>query len=520
MPSETGSGCFSDFITMFASRFNLKIDRGWTVRQTKMHILKKLLKGTLYDNLAPWWMEYNSNNYVPLIQRRPCIKYNLPKIIVEKSSSMLFGEEHFPTVRCEEQNVNDFLQYIARQSNFPNAMLCAARKGSLGSVCIIIKVLDGKFYLDVLGTADLTPIFDPKDPCILISLIQRIKCLGEALRQQGYKIAEKDKLDFYYVVREWTDTKEIYYMPYKCEEEEKQDFRPIEDKERSSVHDWGFLPTIWIKNSPSCNKVDGECTFESIIDLCVEIDYQISQLGRLLRYNSDPMMVVRDTAGINGDKIMRGGGHMLNLGRDGEAYMLEITGESTKAVIDYIKLLREFALEVVRGDRSNPDKISSVHSGTALKMLQTALISLVGEQRLCYGENGLLKIYKMILKMCATGKYDIDDGGFTLSKADYESDLTLDWPDWYPLTAQEELQKSQALTTLNAQGKVISNETATESIADDFGIVDVKKELKSIENDVKLAQDDKSIPNSDVVRQKSKSVVRKKVGNDRNIKRK
>lgn len=504
--SNDFSGLGGKYIDQYASRFSIKMDKDWTQRQCSLYILKLFYHGEIYNNLMPWWVEYlgGGGQYVPLLRRRPAIIYNLPKIIVNKSSSLLFSSEHFPTVRCEEDNkISDFLQYVTRKGKFRNAMLAAARLGALGSVCIVVKLLNKRFHLDVIGSFHLQPIFDPQSPGKLTELYEKRKVDGQTLQQMGYEISAENKNKPYYFARRWDNKREVYYIPWLCEDEEKEKFSPSEDLKKSSEHNWGFVPAIWIKNSSECHHIDGECTFGSVLDTCIALDYQLSQLDRLLRYNSDPTMVIKDTANLGGEQIIKGGGNALMLGKDGDAYLMETTGKSTQSVIDFCRLLREFALEVLRGDRSNPDKMNTVHSGKALQMLQSALISLVDELRLCYGDNGLLMIYEMILQMCASDEYEVDFGKNPLPENYLDADLSLDWPDWYPPTPQDDLQKSQSVVTLKTAG-IISKETATTSVAEEYGIQDIDKELKEIETqEEKEAKD--SLAQASVVRTKPNS---------------
>ena len=113
------------------------------------------------------------------------------------------------------------------------------------------------------------------------------------------------------------------------------------------------------------SEIDGECTFGSVLDMCVETDYQLSQLARLLRYNSDPTLVIKDPSAIDGQILIKGQG-ALKLGENGDAFLLEMNGQSTKSVIDYVKTLREFAIEATRGNRASPNKMNALHSGKAI----------------------------------------------------------------------------------------------------------------------------------------------------------
>ena len=59
----------------------------------------------------------------------------------------------------------------------------------------------------------------------------------------------------------------------------------------------GFVPMVWIRNLPSgTDDVDGECTFEAAISTIMEMDYQLSQAGRGLKYASDPTLLIKEPA--------------------------------------------------------------------------------------------------------------------------------------------------------------------------------------------------------------------------------
>lgn len=486
------------FIQRYQERFNLVLDKDWSIRETRLYILKMFLDGSIYDQLSPFYIEYtgsggpggvNSGNYIPLAQRRPSISYRIPKIIVDESVSMLFGEDHFPEVVCdnEEDNeqTNEFLNYINYDCKLRYAMLNAAKVGSIGSVCVVVKVLEGKFHFEVLGTRRLMPIFDDMRPDVLINLTEKRKIDGSTLMSLGYKIDEEDKKKHFYLIREWNENEEIYYIPYKCEDEEDEGNKPIRDESKTVIHNLGFVPAIWIKNTPNSHHIDGDCTFEPAIDIGVEIDYQLSQLGRLLKYNSDPTLVIKNPSSLEGNQIIKSVG-ALNLDEKGDAYLLEMSNASTNAVIEYVRLLREFALESVRGNRANPDKLSSIHSGKALQMLNSSLISLVSEMRLSYGEYGLIKIYQMVISIFFSDKFELDTAGYAPFSPECAEHLELKWPDWYTPTPQDKLQEQQALSGYVAGG-IMSKETAIKNIQDEYHILDAEEEMNSLAKDQQAA---------------------------------
>lgn len=500
-------------ILCYADRFKIKCDKDWSARQTELYIYKLFQNARIYDNLQPWYAEYSGESYTPLVQRKPSVIYNMPKIIVDESVSMLFGEEHFPIVRCEDEKTMEYLQYITRACGLRYSMLAAARTGAIGSVCIVVKVLESKFYFDVLPTVCLEPEFSMTDPGKLKRLVERKKVTGEVLLTHGYAVEERNYKKTFWVVREWNEEEEIYYEPVLVDGES---IKYIRDEKRSSRHELGFVPAVWIKNSAEICQADGLCTFEPAIDISIELNYQLSQLGRLLRYNSDPTMVVKNPSSLQGEQLIKGSG-VLELDEKGDAYMVEMKGNSAQAVLDYAHGLREYALESVRGNRANPDKLGAIQSGKALQMLNAPLISLVDEFRLCYGDYGLMKVYIMALRIVETEKFKIDYGEYAPGNIEKAIEtMRLDWPDWYPPTPQDNMQESQSLTTLT-KGMIISRATALKKVSDKYGVVDEKKELGEIEQDAQTeaALNAKEMPTSVAVKSggttnKPKSAARRR----------
>ncbi len=480
---------YNGLVARFSNRFDIRFDKDSSFRQMKLDILKKFLDGTIYDNLGPFWKEFQDNVYVPLAKRRPSVTYPLCKIIVDESSSMLFGQSHFPVIRSKDDEcTTQFLQYVTRMCHLKQVMLQASKVGSVGSVCIVLKILNGKFYFEVLGTKNLTPVFDRMSPDDLVELTEKRKTDGSTLKSMGYDIPKDNLNKLYWFVRKWDDSREILYIPYLCDEDEDETFTPTEDKSKQDDHDFGFVPVVWIKNLPSAGQIDGACTFEPALDIVVEIDTHLSQNGRLLKYNSDPTLVIKNPNNLEGNQLIKGI-NRIELDEKGDAYYAEINGKSSEAVVEFVKLLREYGLEAIRGNRVSPEKMSNAQSGIGFEMMNMALVGLVEELRLTYGQFGLLKIYRMILDIVQSDKYDINYGEYSPDFTnDPQGNITLDWPAWYPPTAIEKLQESQALTGYVNNG-IISKETAIGSIADEYNILDVIEEIKDIDTDKQKAYD-------------------------------
>ncbi len=81
------------------------------------------------------------------------------------------------------------------------------------------------------------------------------------------------------------------------------------DTARSVSHQLGAVPIVWIRNLPGSpttgDNADGACTFAAAMHSQVEIDYQLSQVGRGLKYSSDPTLLLKDPSLPDGELIKR-----------------------------------------------------------------------------------------------------------------------------------------------------------------------------------------------------------------------
>ena len=66
----------------------------------------------------------------------------------------------------------------------------------------------------------------------------------------------------------------------------------------------------------------------------------------------------------------------------GDARLLEIGGTASAAVIEYVRTLRELALESVHGNRANADRLTAAQSGRALELMNQGLIWLADNLRI------------------------------------------------------------------------------------------------------------------------------------------
>ena len=444
-------------------------DADLPVRARRLDILRRVLDGRLYDALPYEFHEERGagGEYVPLRQRRPSVRYPLARIVVDDSTSLLFGDGHFPTLDSPDAAVRRVLADVADECGLNAVMLEAARTGSVGSVAIAMRVMRGRVFFRVLDTMFLSPTWDPQEPDRLLRVVERYKANGRTLAARGYDGCEPNGL--YWFVRAWDAEAELWFLPQALDDPGPA----LPDTARSVRHRLGFVPIAWVRNLPGGDDIDGACTFAAAIETGIEIDYQLSQAGRGLKYSSDPMLLIREPASPDGE-LVRGGGNALVVGANGDAKLLEINGTAAEAVIEYVRTLREYALEGVHGNRASAERLSAAQSGRALELMNQGLIWLADRLRVSYGA-GLLELARMVLRASAVMRLRVM--GEPVPTLDPRARLTLAWPRWTPPTAEERARDAQSLIALREAG-LISREGAAKAIADAWGVADVHAELR------------------------------------------
>lgn len=455
-------------------------ERAWVLAR-----LRQVLDGTIYDCLSyPFSSEYSqSNEYVKVHDRRPSVRYNMCNTVVQDSVSLLFGDGRFPIIHCADEPSRLNLAALVRVCGLDGVMSDAAVRGSVGSVVVRFRLLKGRPFFDVFDTDFLTPVWKADEPDTLESVTEKYKVRGRDLVGMGYPIDEKDAATTYWFQRRWTDTDEEWYLPFKVGGTDRsgKPSVPVLDAGRTVHHGLGFVPMVWIKNLYGKPGVDGGCTFSAAIDTQIEVEYQLSQAGRGLRYSSDPLLIVKEPAGTD-QKVVRSAANAMVLDQGGDAKLLEISGSAAEAVISYVSKLREFALEAIRGNRSTPDKMGMAQSGRALELLHEPLIWLAGQLRGPYGA-ALLSLIGMVIE--SSRMFPVKIGRVVVEFPD-DIDVTLRWGHWFDPTHHDNLEESQALSTAAEAGH-ISRESAVALTCSRYDLPDAPEEMIKVTADIEFA---------------------------------
>jgi len=466
-------------------------DSDLPARARRVDTLERFRTGAIYD-LLPFEFKDEKmpgGDYIPLEKRKPSVRYGLPMIIVNDTTSMLFGEGHFPALDLGKDEAatkaEGQLGDLIKETKLRAVMLDAAVRGSVGSVAVLMRLLKGRIFWTVMQTTFLTPDWDPEEPDQLLRVTEQYKVDGKVLVERGYPIPEKMQGERWWFRREWSRTAETWFMPWPVSttSDAAKLWPPnVVDATRTKTHGLEFVPVEWIKNLPGGDDIDGASTFEAALPNAIEIDYQLSQGGRGLKYASDPTLIIKEPAYQDGGPIHRSAANALVMNQGGDAKLLEMSGSGIATVLDYVAKLRYMALELCGGSRADPEKLSAAQSGKAMELMNEALIRLADKLRTSYGEGAYINLIRMVLRLAE--KYDVRISGEvvkagTLPKAD-KAKIALKWPPWYAPTAADHASQATAIKTYRDAG-VVSRRTAIKQIQHDFDVEDVDAELKEIE---------------------------------------
>ena len=461
-------------------------DSDYPDRTFNILALTRVINGSMYDNLEYDFSEEKNlaGEYISLSKRRPSARTRLCATVVNDSVSLLFSEGHFPNCDCADEPTRDKLEKIIKETKLNEVMLKAAMIGSVGSVAVLMRVLNNRVFFSVMNTAYLTPYWKPNEPDVLEKATERYKVKGKILKQCGYSVDEQET---YWFQRDWNSDSETWYVPQKLSDA-KDGKAPIVDDGNTKKHSLGFVPVVWIKNLPGDDDdIDGKPTFPvEAIDLQIESDYLLSQGGRALKYQADPTLHIKSPA-FGDDAMIKGAANAIVTGQDGDAKLLEISGDAAHAVMDWVKGLREIALEGAGGNRSNADKLSAAQSGRAMELMNQSLIWLADKLRISYGEGALLDLLNMIVKASKVFKL-VSKKGIEYGELSQDDELSLRWANWYQPTYADKQTQANTLNVLR-QANLLSQETAVKSLADAYDITDPQDELRQIEADKPLVDD-------------------------------
>ena len=294
----------------------------------------------------------------------------------------------------------------------------------------------------------------------MAAVVERYKVPGADLAALGYEVAEPQAV--YWFMRRWDAEHETWFVPQPVSDRRGA----VVDTARSVRHGLGFVPIVWIRNLPGGIEPDGACTFRAAIESSIEIDYQLSQAGRGLKYSSDPTLLIKEPAGLEGD-IVRGAGNALVVSEKGDARLLEIGGTAAGggARLCAVAAGAGAGRGARQPGRRQPAECSGVGPGAGD---DEPGAGLVGGQPAGQLRRG--RVAAAVPDDPAGGGTVSGDGRRVRRSAalDAGAPLRLVWPPWYPSGSEDRARDAATLLRL-AEAEKISPEVVRRWLEAEWG---------------------------------------------------
>jgi hypothetical protein len=493
---------------------NVDVEQGASDRYKLLTALESMLDGSFYDKIKTLQHKFEeefdgSGDYVPMRDRRPSLKYNLAHLLFSQTQGELFGDEMFPVVQCfkgkerepdAEKAIGDLLELL----DFDILMPQIFEEGQPGSCAVILRTTAAEMpYYDIQPGKFCEPVYLPADP-LTMAVLKITYPIGKEQLMELYteeEIRARDiDVDQTYWFRITIDAhEEKTYHALRADDfsrlgEKRSDDSVIAFEQRKAVpHKHGCVPAVFVKNLIGKQKcLDGPAMWWPIVDICIGADYELSQEDRGLRYAADPMLFLKQgdlfnqaqslPAGdeANGEAAVRDGDGSIVRGptqilRGEDAKLIEMEASGMAELREFVAQLREWALEVVGGMKSDAANEKAAQSGAALQQLRKPLMLLVSRQRKAYGKGCLLPLVSLTVDALRKGICRVD--GFEVDSIPEGARFKLDWPSDEQLLGQDLLYTVQGLQlaaggTVMAPLELIPGDAVAKKLAGELGLTD------------------------------------------------
>lgn len=445
----------------------------------------------------------------PLRFRRPAAPYNLPRVIVNRFTGLLFSESQHPSIRAiGDQDLEDYANALAEQSRLWAAMIqVRSFGGATGSACVGFKFLNGEAVIEVHDPRWVTPKWKNRELGEVSAIDKRWMWPEDVLMEDG------EYQQFWYWSRRLIDEHvDVAWDKVPVGDGNEPAWAEIKP-DRMQEHNFGFCPVRWIQNTPVVDADDGEPDCIGTYDMVEEMDVLLSLCGGGLKANLDPTLIITSDQRLA--EIRKGSDNAVKLEKGADAKYLEIDGAGVKEGREHAMVLRGLVLEVAQCVLDHEDESTTEETATKSRMRYAAMTSRADVLREQYGQRGVLSIVRdmirAIRKITATTigpdgrptrsivnlpprEITAQDGTKTFVKRTLPPEdqargvLSLQWPPYFRPSLQDATAAATAVKTAKDAGGV-SDETAVNYLQPYFGATDAQEELRRINAEAKKREE-------------------------------
>lgn len=466
-----------------------------------------------HSPLQPGWQQ------VPISARRPSVRYDVARIIVERFTALLFGTDRFPGVSIvDDPAAEEFVKWLIDESRIQQRFIQArSLGGAVGTVCASFAYVNGAPRVQVHNAKHCRVLeWADRGDFRARSMLKAYKYPKQVYDPKARKLVIVD----YFYARYWDEQREIEWEPIPMDLAKTAEW-VTRVPSRVTEHGFGFCPAYWIQNRPCDEDEDGYSDFHGLFENFDEINRLLSSAARAVKANADPTLVVKTSPAHNEGHVKKGQGAAI-FAEAGADY-LTIPADAVDALMKTLDQIINGTLDVASVVLVDPDKVKGGQlSSLTLKMLFAPMLAQADVYREQYGEMGLKRILRDMLRaarllgtrpsetimgddggvlavrrvaITPPDKVEVDaDGKVTRTKREPGTSemLALNWNPYFSPTWSDIQAATTAAQTANGGKPLISQRTSIASVQSLYGVTDVERELDAIHEDaehaVQLAQ--------------------------------
>ncbi len=439
--------------------------------------------------------------YVPLAMRRPSTTYALPRVVVNRLTSMLFGVGNSPALTVEgDPDAEAYVKALAKESRLSTRMIEArGLGGSTGAVAISCGYVNGKPRIEVHNTKHMR-VLKWQDRAELIPEAV-VQCYAYE-REEYDPNAGKYRPAKYYYLRYWDTTQDAVWEAVPERFYSRPDWLEMVGPPRMSQVPGGACPVVWIQNEPDSLNEYSQCDYQGQLGNFDQLNRLKSASTKGTIANVDPTLVVKDSREANTGVVRKGSENAI-FSKGGADY-LTMPGDAMKAAEGRASEIRQDVLDACQVVIPTAERLAgAAKSAAALRILFAPMTARCDVLRDQYGDMGMSRVLTCLLRQAKAlgGGVQLEprmmqetlEGGEgeeaqivstvqELVPGERET-ISLAWPPYFPATWADINQAVTATKTASGDAQLIQAETATKAIAQLFGVEDAKAERLAIDSE-------------------------------------
>lgn len=453
---------------------------GVMFRLKEHHKLDKYYENTQHDDKQPWDRACESEDYVSIRKRQPRINYPFAKVLCSRVTAKLIGSDSFPKMTVpQDPDTEEYLDWIVRASRMRSKLLEPIRRMcATGSVFVRFGIVEGAFQMSFNLSKHCYPVFADSGELEAMTVVM--------VFEDKEDVDTKGKPKKKWFRRDYGPDSDVQYDTPEFKEGISWQDVPFQVVE-SVDHNLGFVQGEWFTTTEGAEGIDGDSLYADILDFMDEIDYNLSQSSQVIQYNQDPQLLVSGLTEDDLDQLIRSSQKAWNLGREGDARFLETGLQAVEVARDFRDRVRLSVQDISRIVLMDPEKVAGhAQSGKALEILHGPMKELITELRPSIETTLIRLITKMaVANLIVSGRGEPSPVTIPPGFVPQSFDIR---PHWRPVFqgTLEDLRTKVSIAAQVAGASLVSRETMTRWLAEDFDIDNVEEEIQRIDTQPSL----------------------------------